>query len=286
MLIFRRICALLIVLAATALSGTPLPTMALGQGEGPDRDTFIRKVREAVRRDYELQSQFSYIEERREVKISRLGKVDVGSVRTFEVFPAPEPGGTYKRLIAVDGRPLSPEELARRDREHQEHMAEIAEREKKDTPGDRAKRLRRMREEAADRDAILEDALAVFDPTFESREVIDGELVFAIALRPRHDARPTTRPGRWMKKFAGRVWIAEDGHQIVKLDLRAIDDVTIGMGIVGRLHEGSRVVYSRRHFEDTWLPSELIFDATGRTLLFRPFDIDIVTTYSDYKRIQ
>ena len=143
-----------------------------------------------------------------------------------------------------------------------------------------------MREEAAERDAILEDALAVFDATFESRELIDGEQVFAIALRPRDDARPKTRPGRWMKKFAGRVWIAEAGHQIVKLDLRAVDDVTIGLGIVGRVHEGSRVVYSRRRFEDAWLPSELIFDATGRTLLFRPFDIDVVTTYSAYKRIQ
>lgn len=286
MLVFRRACALLIVLAAAALSGTPLTTMALRQGEFPDRDTFIPKVREAMRRDYVLQSQFSYIEERRDVKISKLGKVEVGPLRTFEVFPSAEPGGTYKRLIAVEGRPLSTEELARRDREHQEHLAEVVEREKNESPEDRAKRLRKMREDAAERDAILEDAFAVFDATLESRELIDGEPVFAIALRPRDDARPKTRPGRWMKKFAGRVWIAEASHQIVKLDLRAMDDVTIGLGIVGRVHEGSRVVYSRRRFENAWLPSELIFDATGRTLLFRPFDIDVVTTYSAYKRIQ
>jgi hypothetical protein len=284
MLVFRRICALLIVLAATALSGTTLATMALRQGEFPDRDTFIRKVREAMRRDYVLQSQFSYIEERRDIKISKLGKVEVGPLRTFEVFPSA--GGTYKRLIAVEGKPLSAEELARRDREHQEHLAEMVEREKNESLADRAKRLSKMQEEAAERDAILEDAFAVFDATFESREVIDGELVFAIALRPRDDARPRTRPGRWMKKFAGRVWIAETSHQIVKVDLRAMDDVTIGLGIVGRVHEGSRLVYARRRFENAWLPSELIFDATGRTLLFRPFHIDVVTTYSAYKRIQ
>jgi len=29
----------------------------------------------------------------------------------------------------------------------------------------------------------------------------------------------------------------------------------------------------------------VIFDASGRTLLFRKFDIDLVTTYSRYKRM-
>ena len=70
-----------------------------------------------------------------------------------------------------------------------------------------------------------------------------------------------------------------------KLDMRALDDVSIGWGILGRVHEGSRFVFSRRRFEGAWLPSQVIFDATGRTLLFRKFDVDVVTTYSGYKRV-
>ena len=67
--------------------------------------------------------------------------------------------------------------------------------------------------------------------------------------------------------FRGRAWIAEADRQIVRLDMRAADAVSIGWGIVGRIYEGSRFVFSRRKIEDTWLPAEVIFEASGRTLL-------------------
>jgi hypothetical protein len=88
-----------------------------------------------------------------------------------------------------------------------------------------------------------------------------------------------------MRGFEGRIWIAETDDQIVKLDLRARQDVTIGWGILGRVREGSRFTFARRWFEGAWLPARVVFDARGRTLLFRSFDIDLVTTYSDYRRI-
>jgi hypothetical protein len=106
-----------------------------------------------------------------------------------------------------------------------------------------------------------------------------------LTVTPREDARVRTRQGRWLKSFAGTVWITSADYQIVKLDMRAQDDVSIGWGILGRVHEGSRFVFARRRFEGAWLPSQVIFDATGRTLLFRKFDLDLVTTYSGYKRV-
>jgi hypothetical protein len=33
-----------------------------------------------------------------------------------------------------------------------------------------------------------------------------------------------------------------------------------------------------------WLPVEMKFEASGRTLLFRKFQIFTVTSYSDYKK--
>ena len=281
---FRRMSALLFVLA-TALPASPGTRNTPGQGF-PDSGVFIRQVRDAVRLDYELQSQFTYTEERRDVRVSRLGKVEVSPLRRFQVFPSSQPGRTYKRLIAVDGKPLSPEELARRDCEHEQHLAELAERQRRETPQARAERLEEVREELARRDAILDDVLAVFEPAFEGRELIDGQEVFVIGLTPREHARVTTREGGWLKNFAGRVWIAEADRQIVRVDLHAEDDVTMGWGILGRVHEGSRFMFARRRVGNAWLPAEVVLDASGRTLLFRRFDIDLVTTYSNYERIQ
>jgi hypothetical protein len=251
----------------------------------PGAADLVRRVRDAARLDYDLQAQFSYVEQRRDLRVSKLGKLEVGALRTFEVYPSAVPGRTYKRLIAVDGRPLSDAELAERDREHAAHVALEAARLQRETPQERRARLEE--EDAARREpkAIIDDGFAVFEPSVIGGEVLDGHRMLLVALTPRPDAPVTTREGRWMKQFAGRAWISEDGYQIARLEMRARDDVTIGWGFLGRVHEGSRFVFARRKFENAWLPAEVVFDATGRTLLFRKFDIDLVTTYSGYKRV-
>jgi hypothetical protein len=244
----------------------------------PDPVVLTRQIREAIRLDYALQKEFTYREHRRDVKISTLGKVTVGPLRTFEVFPSTEPGKTYKRLIAVDGKPLDPAELAKRDAERQRDLARL------ETEAERAARTREEEAERREREAIIDDAMAVFAPTLIGREIYEGQPVIVAGLSARPNARVTTREGRWFRQFEGRAWIAEADYQIARIDMHAIDDVSIGWGIVGRIHQGSRFVFSRRKVEDTWLPAELIFEGSGRTLLFRKFQLNAVTTYSDYRR--
>ena len=250
----------------------------------PRADDFARRIRQALEEDYRLQTRYVYLERRRDVKISKLGKVTIGPLRTFEVYPSDRPGGTYKRLIEVDGRPLTAEEIARREAEHERNRVNQADRESAETSRQRAERVRKAEEEQRHRDAMLDDAVAVFEAAFVGREVIDGEGVIVADLRARPTARPKTREGRWMKQFAGRIWVDESDYQVVRLDMRAVEDVTIGWGIVGRLHKGSRLTFSRRKFGTLWLPAELTYEASGRTLLFRPFEFTVTTTYSGYKR--
>jgi hypothetical protein len=250
-----------------------------------DPDAFMRRLRVAVLLDYELQAGYTYLEQRRDVKLSKLGKVMVGPPRTFEVFPSEKPGGTYKRLIAVDGKPLDPEELAKRAEEHRRDLREAAERERAETPAQRARREQEQQDERREREAILDDALAVFEPALAGRETIDGRPVLAVDLSPRADARVTTRHGRWMKAFEGRMWVGESDYQIARLDMRAREDVTIGWGIIGRVHEGSRVVFTRKWIDDRWLPAAAHYEVSGRTLLFRKFQFATTTTYSNYVRL-
>lgn len=269
----------LVALAAVVLAAPPQPAVLVS-----DPDAFMRRLRAAVLLDYELQAGYTYLERRRDVKISKLGKVTIGPLRTFEVFPSATPGGTYKRLIAVEGKPLDPEELTERDEEHQRNQREQAERDRRMTPAERAKRDREHQEELREREAILDDALAVFEPTPVGREFIDGRPVLAVDLSPRADARVTTRHGRWMKQSTGRMWVGESDYQIAKLDIRARDDVTIGWGIIGRIHAGSRGIFTRTWVHDRWLPAETYYEVSGRTLLFRKFEFTTTTIYSNYAR--
>jgi hypothetical protein len=272
----RMLGSMLIGAAAWQSAHPPLPNLSPAE--------FERRVRQAVQLDFQVQRDFTYLEQRRDVKISKLGKVTIGPLRTFQVLPAPAPGQTYKRLIAENGVPLSAEELARRDAEHQKDIADAQERQRRESASQRSDRLERAAAEQGQRDQILEDAFRVYAARIEGRTTVDGQPVLITHLTPRRDAEVSTREGRWMKQFEGQLWVAEADYQVVKIDMRATSDVTIGWGVVGRIHKGSRVLYVRRRFENAWLPAETTYEASGRTLIFRPFQFNVSTTYSDYKR--
>jgi hypothetical protein len=271
------------VLTPLLAAGLAFAQLAPAPGTHIPRE-FVQRVRDALVRDYSLQEQFTYIEHRRDVRISRLGKVTIGPLRTFEVYPSQHPGQTYKRLIAVEGKPLGPEELARREAEHQRDLKKAAERAGSEDASERAEKLAEEARDHRRRDAVLADAMAVFQPTYAGRETISGRTVVVADVKPNADARVSTREGRWAKKFAGRIWVDAASYQIVKVDMRAIEDVTIGWGVIGRIHAGSRVLVERQLFEDVWLPASLTYEASGRTLLFRTFQFAVTTTYTGYKR--
>jgi hypothetical protein len=242
-------------------------------------------MRAAIRFDDDLQQAYTYLERRRDVKVTGLGKVTVGPLRTFEVYPSNQPGRTYKRLVAVDGKPLPPAELARRDEEHRRNVLGEAERDKNESPSARKARLAKEAEERRERDAIVSDAFAIFEATVIGRETIDGHPTLVLWLTPRRNVTPRTREGGYMTKFAGKVWVVEADGTIVKVDLTAFDDISVGYGVVGQVHKGARLQFARRRVNDeAWLPSWSQITAKGRTLMFRPFAIDIRTDYMDYKK--
>ena len=121
-------------------SAAPLPV---------NTEAIMRKVRDAARLDYEIQKEFTYLERRRDIRLSTFGKVTVGPLRTFEVYPSPIPGRTFKRLIEVDGKPLTAQELARREAEHQKDLREQEERRRAETPRQREQSSRGRSRRAA-----------------------------------------------------------------------------------------------------------------------------------------
>ena len=249
----------------------------------PASDAFAHRIRAAVRLDGELQRQFTYVETRRDVKVSMLGKVVAGPLRTFEVFPSADYSEPYKRLVAIDGQPLGPQEVARLEEEHRRDVENEALERQRETPDQRAKRLERTQSKRRDALAILDDAFVVYRIGVIGRETIDDESFIRVSMTPQDSARPKTREGDWMKHFAGTALFREADAQFAQLDMRAMVDISIGWGIVGRLHEGTRLAIERHRVGNTWLPARQTIQASGRTLLFRTFKVDLVTEFSGYK---
>jgi hypothetical protein len=251
----------------------------------PDLETFAAEVRQRLLGDRVLQSQYMYIEHREELNVSKLGKVSTGPVKVYEVYPSVEPGNAYKRLIAVDGKPLPANELERQDRKHREDLRKEKERRAHETADERRRRLSEEREERAHDEAVIDEVFALYDITLIGRETIHGHETVVARLEPRASYRPRVEEGNWMKKVRVRAWVSEADYQVVKAEAEVIDDITVGWGIIGRLHKGSRGMFERRKVNDeVWLPAREEYTATGRSLLFRTFSIDALTTWSDYRK--
>lgn len=266
---FIAFAALVLIAAVRAAGDAQSP---------PDIDALVQKVRDSIRREYADPVRFNYIEEGRDVDISMLGKVSVGPLQTFEVRQNP-PGDAWRRLVAVDGKPVPPEELARRDAEHERLMRKR----QSESARQRAARQREEAEETKERDEILDDAARVFAFSFVDRQTVDGQSLLVLDLTPRPHAQVTTSEGARMKKFAGRLWVADPDYSLARVRLHAIDSVSVGWGAVARVDRGSGFELIRKKIAGEWVASSLTIEGSGNTLLFRSFKIKTVTTYSNHR---
>jgi len=61
----------------------------------------------------------------------------------------------------------------------------------------------------------------------------------------------------------------------------------LGLGLLARLHKGSRASLLRRKVNgEIWLPAQARFSGSARLLLFKGLRLDGLSEYSDYRKFQ
>jgi len=274
-----------------ALVAVPLALVMLGatpyaqDAPLPDTAELIREVKAGLRTDEELLRQYTFKERRRNVNVSRLGKVQFGQWREFEVYPSEVPGETYKRLISVDGTPLPAAELARRDAAHRKTVLDRLEQIRVERPKDRQKRLARTARERQEEQDVIDDVFAVYEIRLIGREMLDGRPTLVTSLTPRKQARTKSDAGKFLKKVRGKAWVNEADRQVVRTELEAVDDITFGFGLLARMQKGSTMMFRRTLVNgEIWLPAEAQYSVVGKTLVFRKFSLESTTRFSEYRK--
>jgi hypothetical protein len=252
----------------------------------PDQDAFLQEARARLQTDYSLQQGYAYVETRRERKLDGDGQVTDETVRVIESYPAlPGEERRFERVIAVDGKPVPARELAARDREREEKARQIASRSATESAREGARKAREREEQRARVSAAVEDIFRVYDVRMLGREVVDGHHTIAFSLTPRPRAEPRTREGRYMRRFAVRAWISETAHELVRLDAEAVDTLSIGFGLLARVHKGSRFSFERRRIDgEAWLPARSSYTGSARVGLIRVLRRQGVSEFSAYRR--
>jgi len=240
-------------------------------------------LRRAEEKDLENEKRlrdYTYIERVERHKLDGRGgvkKIETWTSEVLEIYGEP-----VVRRTSKDDRPLSSDEARKED----EKIQKIIDKRKNESEEDRRKRLakdEKSREE--DRKFVLEISDA-FNFRLVGSEAIEGRDTWVFEGEPRPGYEPKQREGKILSKFKGRVWIDKAEAQWVKLDITAIDTLSVGF-VLARIHKGTRVLVELTRVNDeVWLPKRVQLHFDARVALFKSYDDDVEQIYRDYRKFR
>jgi len=132
---------------------------------------------------------------------------------------------------------------------------------------------------------VLEIADA-FDFRLVGSETIDGHDTWVLEGEPHPGFEPKRRESKMLSKFHGRVWIDKVEGQWVKLDITALDNISIGV-FLARIHKGARIEVDLTEVnKEVWLPKHVKARLDARVVLLKNYREDIEQTFSAYKKFR
>jgi hypothetical protein len=272
-------CALSVGILACSLT-------ARGQDRPlPDAKPFLEEVKKRLQTDDALQSGYTYVETRRELKLDKTGRSTKEKLKVVESYPGLPGKERWERLISEDGKPLSQAELDKHDRERREKAQDYARRLEREPEKVRRQEAREREKYFREMSEAVDTVFQVYDVRMLGRERIEGHDAIAFSLTPRPASKPRTRDGKIMKNFNVRAWVSESDYELVRLDVEAIDTVSFGLGLLARVHKGSRASFTRRKVNDeVWLPASASYMASARIGLIKMMRVGGTSEFSNYRK--
>jgi len=271
----RVVTGLSLLAAPFALAQQPPKPM-------PDTRAFLEEVRRNLASDETLLENYTFNEEYVERRLDSGGGLKKVKQELFQVYPSVEPGKVYRRLVAVDGRKLSEEELAEQDKKHEAKSERRLSRHAGEDEEERRARLEGDTEKERD---VVDEVFRMDDIRIAGRELIDGRPTIVVTFTPRPDYKPVTKGAKVIQKLDGRAWIDEEDKQLVRLEGRLLENVGVGPAKLARLQKGATAWFQRRKVNDEiWLPAEARFTGAAKVFLVFGGRMELQSRYSDYKK--
>jgi len=271
----RVVTGLSLLAAPFALAQQPPKPM-------PDTRAFLEEVRRNLASDETLLENYTFNEEYVERRLDSGGGLKKVKQELFQVYPSVEPGKVYRRLVAVDGRKLSDEELAEQDKKHEAKSERRLSRHAGEDEEERRARLEGDTEKERD---VVDEVFRMDDIRIAGRELVDGRPTIVVTFTPRPDYKPVTKGAKVIQKLDGRAWIDEEDKQLVRLEGRLLENVGVGPAKLARLQKGATAWFQRRKVNDEiWLPAEARFTGAAKVFLVFGGRMELQSRYSDYKK--
>jgi hypothetical protein len=260
------------------ISNEPLPDIATLLNEVGKNEDEVDRILE----------KYTYTEAITRREIDSNGQMKVKESETFELTFYK--GNRIRRLVAKNGKPLTPKEEADEQKDVEKRVREI---EKKEAEKERkAQKDREVAQESSgppDRErgqrVSIADVLRASKLVNPRRERFRSREVIVFDFEPLPGYKPQKDYEKFFGKMAGAIWIDPVDKQVARVEARLIEPFKIGGGLLASLKEGGTFVLEQERVnQEIWLPTRAEINAGIRVLLVKGLNINQTVTYGDYKR--
>jgi hypothetical protein len=263
--------------SVTAPDLTPGPDGKLSQEQ---MQHLLRIVADKDLQNQKLERDYTYVDREVENKLDGKGNTKSTEVKTYDVLEIF--GEQVRKLIAKDDKPLDPQEAAKED----EKIQKIIDKRRNESEEQRKKREEKEEKEREDGRKFVREIADAYDFKLIGSEVLDGREAWVIDGEPRAGFEPHMKDAKFLSKFHGRVWIDKSDLQMAKMDVEALDTVSVGW-VLARIHKGTRFMIEQARVNDeVWLPRRTAFKFDARVALLKGFNIAGEETFRDYKKFR
>jgi hypothetical protein len=277
---------LLALFASPALGqdeAAPVPARNLTATPELSQDQIRNLVREAAEKDVQndkKQRDYTYIQREQQYQLDGKGRVKSRDSKTYEIMVLyQEP---VRKLIAKDDKPLSQGDARKED----DKIQKIIEKRKNESEGERGKRLEKQNKEQEEGRQFVKEIADAYNFRYAGEATQDGRKSLVIDAEPRPGYEPHMKDAKFLPKFSFRVWLDEAEKQWVKLDIRCIDTVSVGLFLL-RLHKGSNIQIEQvRVNDEVWLPRHVALKLDARLALLKGINLEEDVTFRDYKKFR
>lgn len=186
-------------------------------------------------------------------------------------------------VIAIDDKPLTPEQRKREKERVDRFINDPAELKKKqDREKEDGERVRRILK------ALPDSFLYEYAGTESGAEALGkaGDELVRLNFHPNPKYSPPSRVEQVLTGMAGYLLIDSNRNRIAKIDGTLIQDVSFGWGILGHLDRGGKFMVQQGWVgNEDWEITAMNLSMTGKILLFKSLNIQSDEVYSDFHAV-
>jgi len=266
---------LLPLLACVAACGWAQP-----QAGEPDAREIVRRSVELDQANWMRMADYTWVMHLRERHFDSHSHVTSEHSEAWDNFILD--GQPFQRTLERDGKPLAAAEKQKQEEKLDKATARL----EGETPAEKQRRAEAYQKSRRRERAFLLEIPDALDLRLEGSAQIDGQDVWIVSGTPKAGYRPKSREGAALLKIHGKIWIAKNGYQWVRVEAQTTQTISFGW-FLARLNPGAKLVLEEERVNgEVWLPKREYMIGSGRIGLVKRLAEDAEITWNNYRKFE